>query len=157
MDYKIEIKYIEAITVAAMRYKGNVTEAAKYFPNVFKAIKGKSNGAPFFCYHMVDQKTGMGEMELCVPTAEIPKGNGVTLKDLPRAKVVCLTHIGPYNTLPMAYEAMHRYIQENDLSIQSSWREVFIKGPGLIIKGNPNKYITEILFPLKEGEENVCN
>ncbi|HBH0630399.1 TPA: AraC family transcriptional regulator, partial [Clostridioides difficile] len=32
------------------------------------------------------------------------------------------------------------------------WREVFIKGPGMLIKGNPDNYITEIIFPLKEEE-----
>lgn len=157
MNYKFEIKAIEPVTVATMRYKGPFTEASKQFPNVFKAIRGKSNGAPFFCYHTVDQKTGICELELCVPTAESPNRNGVTLKDLPRAKAVCITHIGPYDALPMAYEAIHRYIQENSLSIQPPWREVFIKGPGMIIKGNPNKYITEIMFPLKEGEKNAGN
>lgn len=155
MNYEIEIKAIEPVKVATMRYKGPVTEAAKHFPIVFKAIKGKSNGAPFFCYHTVDEKTGIGEMELCVPTAETPNGHGVTLKNLTREKVICLTHIGTYGTLPMAYAAMHRYIQHNGLSVQPPWREVFIKGPGMILKGNPNKYITEILFPLKAGKENV--
>jgi len=157
MNYEIEIKDIEPVTVATMRYKGPVTEAAKQFPNVFKAIKGKSNVAPFFCYHTFDQKTGIGEMELCVPTAETPNSNGVTLKDLPRAKAVCFTHIGSYDALPMAYEAIHRHIQEKGLSIQPPWREVFIKGPAMLIKGNPDKYITEILFPLKEGEKNAGN
>lgn len=149
MNYKFEIKDIEPITVATMRYKGPVTEAAKYFPNVFKAIKGKANGTPFFCYYSVDEKTGIGDMELCVPTAQIPKGNGVELKDMSRIKALCLTHIGPYDALPMAYEAIQSYIQEKGLSIQPPWREVFIKGPGMLIKGNPNKYITEILFPIK--------
>lgn len=56
MNCKIEIKNIESVTVATMRYNGPMTEATKYFPNVFKAIKGKSNGAPFFCYYDVDQE-----------------------------------------------------------------------------------------------------
>lgn len=150
MNYQIEIKDIEPVRVAAMRYKGPAAEASKVFPNVFKAIKGKSNGAPFFCYYAIDQETKNAEMELCVPTAETPNGNGVTAKDMPRVKAVCLTHVGSYDTLPMAYEAIHRHIQENGLSIQPPWREVYIKGPGMIIKGNPNQYITEILFPLKE-------
>ncbi len=150
MSYEIEIKDIEPITVASMRYIGPVTNASRQFPNVFKSIRGRSSGTPFFCYHTIDLTTGIGEMDLCVPTAQIPNGNGVTLKELPRVKAVCLTHIGTYDTLPMAYETIHKYIQENELFIQSPWREVFIKGPGLLIKGNPNKYITEILFPLKE-------
>ena len=155
MNYQIEIKAIEPVTVATMCYSGPVTEAAKHFPAVFKAIKGRSNGAPFFCYHKVNEKTSIGEMELCVPTVETPNGHGVTLKDLPRARVICLTHIGPYETLRKAYTAMHSYIEKNGLAIQPPWREVFIKGPGMIFKGNPHKYITEILFPLKAGQDNA--
>lgn len=152
MNYKIEIKDIEPIRVAAMRYKGIVTEASKVFPNVFKAIKGKANGAPFYCYYTMDQESKIGEIELCVPTAETPNGNGVTVKDMPRIKVVSVTHIGSYETMYHAYETIDRYAKENRLTLQTPFREVFIKGPGMLIKGNPNKYITEILFPLKEEE-----
>jgi len=30
------------------------------------------------------------------------------------------------------------------------FREVYIKGPGMFLKGNPEKYITEIIFPLEK-------
>ncbi|MBY2476754.1 GyrI-like domain-containing protein [Clostridioides difficile] len=152
MSYKIEIKNIEPVTAATMRYNGLMTEATKYFPNVFKSIKGKSNGAPFFCYYNVDQKTGIGEMELCVPTSEIPNRIGVTIKEFPKTKALFFTHIGSYSTLPKTYEMIFKYIHENNIEIQTPWREVFIKGPGMLIKGNPDKYITEIIFPLKEEE-----
>lgn len=152
MNYNIEIKNIESVTAAVMKYKGPVTEAANYFPNVFKSIMGKSNGAPFFCYYGVDSEANIGEMELCVPTAEIPKSNGITIKNFESTKAICVTYVGPYDKLPNVYEEVCRYIQQNGLDIQPPWREVFIKGPGVIMKGNPNKYITEIMFPLKEGE-----
>lgn len=152
MNYKIEIKDIEPIRVAVMHYKGRVTEASKVFPNVFKAIGGKANGTPFFCYYVMNKETKIGEMELCVPTAETPKGNGVTVKNMPRIKALCVTHIGSYETMHYAYEAIDRYAQDENLTLQPPFWEVFIKGPGMLIKGNPNKYITEILFPLKEGE-----
>ncbi|AUM95661.1 TPA: GyrI-like domain-containing protein [Clostridium botulinum] len=152
MNYKIEIKDIEPIRVAFMGYKGAVSGASKVFPNLFKAIQGKVNGAPFFCYYEMNPETKMGEMELCVPTAETPKSNGVTVKDMPQVKAVCVTHVGSYETMHYAYEAIKNYAQENNLSLQPPFREVFIKGPGMILKGNPNKYITEIIFPLKEEE-----
>jgi len=97
----------------------------------------------------MNPETKMGEMELCVPTAETPKSNGVTVKDMPQVKAVCVTHVGSYETMHYAYEAIKNYAQENNLSLQPPLREVFIKGPGMILKGNPNKYITEIKFPEK--------
>ncbi|MEW9095977.1 MAG: GyrI-like domain-containing protein [Clostridiaceae bacterium] len=152
MSYQIEIKDIEPIRVAFMRYKGIVTEANKVFPNVFKSIGGKANGAPFFNYYAIDPKTKIGELELCVPTAETPTVNGVEVKEFPRIKVVYVTHIGSYETMHNAYVAIDEYAEEHNLTLQPPFREVFIKGPGMFLKGNPNKYITEILFPIKEGE-----
>lgn len=152
MNYQIEIRYIEPIRVAFIKYKGIATEANKVFPNVFKSIQGKANGAPFFCYYIMNQETKIGELDLCVPTAETPNGNGITVKDMPRIKAICVTHIGPYEAMAHAYEAIESYAQENNLILQPPFREVYIKGPGMFLKGNPNKYITEILFPIKEEE-----
>ncbi|MBE6831230.1 MAG: GyrI-like domain-containing protein [Ruminococcaceae bacterium] len=152
MNYQIEIKDIEPVRVAFMRYKGVTDEANKLMPKVFMAIRGKSNGAPFFCYYSMDPETKFGDMELCVPTAETPNENGVTVKKFPRVKAVCVTHIGPYESMQNAYQAIDRYARENHLILQPPFREVYIKGPGMLLKGNPDKYITEIQFPFQEGE-----
>lgn len=61
MNYAIELKDIEPIRVAYMRYKGIATEANKVFPNVFKAIRGKSNGAPFFNFISMTLKPKQGK------------------------------------------------------------------------------------------------
>jgi effector-binding domain-containing protein len=152
VNYQVEIRDIEPIRVAFIKYKGIAAQANKVFPAVFKSIQGKANGAPFFCFYVVDQKTKIGELELCVPTAENPNGNGVSVKEMPRIKAVCVTHIGSYETIQYAYEAIDCYARENNLTLQPPFREVYIKGPGMFIKGNPDKYITEIQFPVKEGE-----
>ncbi|WP_234124904.1 GyrI-like domain-containing protein [Clostridium hydrogenum] len=152
MNYEIEIRDIEPIRVAFIKYKGIATDANKVFPSVFKAIHGKSNGAPFICYYVMNQETKIGEMDLCVPTAETPNNNGITIKEIPRVKAVCVTHIGPYETMNYGYEAINRYAKENSLILQFPFREVYIKGPGMLLKGNPNKYVTEIIFPIKEVE-----
>lgn len=150
MDYQIEIRNIEPVRVAFMHYKRIATEANKFFPNVFKSIQGKSNGAPFFCYYVMNPETKIGEMDLCVPTEETPIGNGIEIKEVPSVKAVCTTHTGPYETLPHAYEAISRYAADHKLQLQPPFREVYVKGPGMFLKGNPNKYITEIQFPIKE-------
>nr|7ZHD_A Chain A, Transcription activator effector binding [Ruminiclostridium cellulolyticum] len=150
MNYEIEVKDVEPIRVAFMHYKGPAAGASKVMPNVFKSIQGKANGAPFICYYVMDQQTMTGEMDLCVPTAENPVGNGIAVKDMPRIKAISATHIGPYETMQPVYEAIESYAREKNLILQPPFREVFIKGPGMILKGNPNKYITEVLFPIKE-------
>lgn len=150
MKYEIETRDIEPIRVAYMRYNGIVSEANKVFPMVFKAIRGNVSGPPFFSYTAMDPETKIGEMELCVPTGETPSGNGIEVKDMPRIKAVCVTHTGSYETMNQAYDAIDRYAAKHGIFLQPPFREVFIKGPGILFKGNPNKYITEILFPVKE-------
>ncbi|MDQ0150266.1 GyrI-like domain-containing protein [Eubacterium multiforme] len=150
MKYNIEIREIEPMRVAFIRYKGLVTEANKVFPNVFKSIRGKVNGAPFFNYLKMNSKTKFGDIELCVPTDMIPSGNGIEVKETNRVKAICVTHIGPYETMFNAYEIIDAYAAQNKLELMSEFREVFIKGPGMFLKGNPDKYITEIIFPIKE-------
>jgi effector-binding domain-containing protein len=150
MEYQIEIRDIEPIRVAFLRYKGIAAEANKVFPNVFKSVRGKTNGAPFFCYYVMNPETKMGEMDLCVPTSETPAGNGIEVKEMPRIRAVCVTHIGSYETLYKAYGAIDQYAAEHNLQLQPPFREVFIKGPGMLLKGNPAQYITEILFPIRE-------
>lgn len=149
MDYSIKIKEIEPTQVAYMKYKGIAYEANKVFPHVFKSIRGKSNGAPFFSYFSMNPETKIGDMELCVPTAEIPVGNGIELKEMPRIKALCVTHIGSYETLFESYAAIHQYASQHQLTLTPPFREVFIKGPGMFLKGNPDKYITEIQFPVE--------
>lgn len=40
MQYQIEIREIEPVRVAYMKYKGIAAEADRVFPNVFKSIRG---------------------------------------------------------------------------------------------------------------------
>lgn len=98
----------------------------------------------------MNPETKMGEMDLCVPTEETPVKNGVEIKELPRIKAISVTHIGSYEALHNAYTAIDRYAAEHNLRLMPPFREVFIKGPGLLLKGSPAQYVTEILFPIKE-------
>lgn len=150
MKYEPELREIEPVRIAYMRYKGIASKANKVFPKVFQSIRGKSCGAPFFSYYEMDPTSGIGEMELCIPTVEVPEKRGIEVKELPRMKAVCVTHIGSYETLPQAYNAIDEYAKEHGLCLAPPFREVFIKGPGMLLKGNPKNYITEIQFPIKE-------
>ncbi len=47
MEYQIEIREIEPIRVASIKYKGFAPEANKVFPNVSKSIRGQANALRF--------------------------------------------------------------------------------------------------------------
>lgn len=150
MTYQVEVREMEYLRVAFIKYRGIAMEANKLFPKVFQAIRGKTNGAPFIYFHTFDPVTKMGEMDLCVPTEIAPFGNGVDIQVIPGTKLLCTTHVGPYELLDQAYEALNQYVLKNQIRIGIPYREIYLKGPGMLLKGNPDKYITEIAFPVEE-------
>ncbi len=149
MNYEIKIRDIEPVLAATLRFRGKHKEAGKHFPDIYKALKGQSSGSPFFCYYNKEYKE-TADIELCVPVSEKKELKGIIIKELPRIKAVSTVHTGSYETIRYAYQALTEYITEKKLETELPVREVYIKGPGMFFKGNPDKYITEIIIPLKD-------
>lgn len=149
MNYQIEIKEFEPVTVASIRYKGRYSDVGKYIGTIYKAVKGRAAGAPFNCYYDAEY-VEEADVEICVPTKGlIESQQGVTAKKLPKIKAICATHTGSYETLNLAYKALLDYASEHNIECKTPSREIYIKGPGMVFKGNPNKYVTEIVMPFE--------
>jgi len=54
---------------------------------------------------------------------------------------------------------MLQQANERKLNLALLTREVYVKGPGLIFKGNPKNYLTKIqlLFRLNRGDTEKCS
>ena len=63
--------------------------------------------------------------------------------------MACVVHRGPYENIGQAYKALMAWIDINGYQINGPDREIFLKGPGKILKGNPRDYITEVQLPVK--------
>ena len=57
---------------------------------------------------------------------------------------------GPYDEVGPTYQALISYAKEHGLEIKAPCREIYIKGPGMIFKGNPQKYVTEVQIPIAD-------
>jgi DNA-binding transcriptional MerR regulator len=143
MNYKIEDKIFDAVTVVSVRYKGRYNEVGKYIGDLYKLAKGKASGPAFNCYYDEEYKE-QADIELCLPVDTF--GNAST-KQLPKIKAISTIHTGSYQTLNMAYKALMDYAKSHNIECKTPSREIYHKGPGMIFKGNPNKYITEIILP----------
>lgn len=149
MNYNIEVKTIAPITVASVRYKGKYSDVGKYIGKIYKAVKNNGSGPPFCCYYDAEYKDE-ADIELCVPTTKLINNPNISAKKLPEIKAICTTHIGSYDKLNLAYKALFDYGNEHDISFMTPSREIYIKGPGMIFKGNENKFVTEIIIPFEE-------
>jgi DNA-binding transcriptional MerR regulator len=148
LDYTIEIKKLEPVNVASIRFKGSYKDVGKYIGAIYKAVKGKAGGTPFNLYYD-DEYKEIADIELCVPTKALVQSREVSSKQLPAIKAICTTHKGSYQTLNLAYKAIFDFAKEKGYECKLPSREIYIKGPGMIFKGNPEKYITEIVIPIE--------
>lgn len=151
MIYNIEMKEFEEMTVAAIRYKGRYSDVGKYIGTIYKEARGKTFGEPFCCYYDEDFKEE-ADIELCVAVKGPVAGSNICCKKLPKIKAICTTHVGSYENLSLAYKAMLDYASEHSLEYKLPSREIYHKGPGMIFRGNPNKYVTEIVMPIEPSK-----
>ena len=146
--YDITIEDIASVMVASIRINDSYDQVGKYVPELFKVVKGNANGNFINCYYDEDC-VEIADMELCIPIRKMIADSSVSCKTLPAVKAVCTTHYGSYETLYLAYKALYNYVNANKLSLLSPSRELYIKGPGMIFRGNPNKYMTKIILPFE--------
>jgi effector-binding domain-containing protein len=152
-DKTVEIveKHVPDIRIAAIRWKGRYCECGRYMGRLAKHVYRYMVGPPFNMYHDEGYKEEDADVETCVQVRddkEIKVPEDIKIRILPGGKVVSLTHKGPYDQLGRAYEKINAYLKQKNYCVTAPPREIYIKGPGMIFKGNPNKYLTEIQFPV---------
>ncbi len=154
--YEISVKEIAEINVASLRFKGQYSDLDKYVPILYQAVKGLNVGQHFNIYYD-EECTEEADIELCVPIKHsISSTNSeVKQKRLPALKALSTVHIGAYEHLKYAYKALFDYAVSHDLKLLTPSREIYTQSPGMLFKGNPDNYKTEILIPFSiiESEE----
>ena len=75
---------------------------------------------------------------------------GVTVRTLPGGRGLTLMHRGPYDQLGRSYAKILQQANERKLNPALPTREVYVKDPGVIFKGNPKNYLTEIQLLFKD-------
>jgi effector-binding domain-containing protein len=79
-----------------------------------------------------------------MPVSKSLKVDGLDVRTLTGGRCLSLIHRGRYNELGRSYERLIRHAQERGYQLQLPCREVYLKGPGMIFKGNPTNYLTEV-------------
>ena len=75
---------------------------------------------------------------------------GISVRELTGGRCLSCLHHGPYETLSESYGLIFDNSKSIGMKINYPIREIYIKGPGMIFRGNPIKYITEIQFPFED-------
>lgn len=148
LTYAMQQKDIPGMAVAMLSFEGTFADIGAHTGTLFKEVKGAAAGPPFCLYHDAEvQETA--RIDLCVPVKGAVAGKHIRTEKLPAIQALCTRHTGPYETLNLAYKALLDHAAQKGLRLLLPWREVYLKGPGMMFKGNPGKYLTEIQVPFE--------
>lgn len=143
-SFEVEEKNVETLLIAGIRYKGRYDEVGEKLATVARAVGRYMSGKPMNLYYDEEFKENNADIETCVPVRKGVDKEGIAVHELPGGKAVSLIHKGPYETITRSYEKISTYIKDHELKVILPSREIYLKGPGMILKGKPENYLTEI-------------
>jgi DNA-binding transcriptional MerR regulator/effector-binding domain-containing protein len=147
--FEIEEKNLDSMLVAGVRMKGRYCDCGQGFALLGKRLGRHIAGKPLCLYYDGEYREEDADFEPCMPVRNEMQVEGVDVRRLPGGRCVSLVHRGPYEELGRTYARALRYVKEHGYHVQLPTREVYLKGPGMIFRGNPRKYLTEIQLPLE--------
>jgi len=109
-------------------------------------------GACFTLYHDDEYKEHDWDLEVCEPIdGELEGTQRVQVQTLPAVKTLaCTIHNGPFATLGNAYNAIGKWITDNNYRIVGPCREVYLHVNANAGQQDPDT-VTEIQFPVEKS------
>ncbi len=154
---KIEFRVLRGHHTASMRDEvalGDIPQALGRMFQVARDTLAKQDiepdGAPFARYHSFGDTVDL-EAGIMVATPIQPDGD-VKSSELPAGPAAIAIHVGPYESLGATYDAMERWLEASSHEASGGPWELYITDPSA--EPNPNKWLTEVIFPLRPSEDN---
>jgi effector-binding domain-containing protein len=146
--FGVEEKTLEPVLMAGIRMKGKYSDCGAGFARLGKELGRYLCGKPFCLYYDGEYREDDADFEACFPIRTSVTAGGIAVRELPGGRFLSLLHRGPYDQLGRSYAKILEQARERKADIALPTREVYLKGPGAIFKGNPKRYLTEIQLPV---------
>jgi effector-binding domain-containing protein len=153
MTYQCEIQEFPARPTLSIRTRTNIEGLPEVISTSFAAI-GKAMGQngerpagpPFAAYYNMDMQDL--DVELGFPVSRsLPGAGDIQASEIPAGKFAACVHIGPYNEIEPAYQALSTWIEEQGYKTSGVAYEFYLNDPAEI---PPEALQTQIAFPLEE-------
>jgi DNA-binding transcriptional MerR regulator/effector-binding domain-containing protein len=148
-SFRVEEKTVAPMLVAGIRMKGRYSECGVGFSRLGRSLGRHICGKGLCLYYDGEYREEDANFEPCFPIRKPVQGSEFSIRELPGARCLSLVHRGPYDQLGRSYAKIMGEASVRKLAITPPTREVYLKGPGMIFKGNPRNYLTEILLPIQ--------
>jgi effector-binding domain-containing protein len=153
MAYEIEIKEIESQPTIGIRVTilpSELSEAmGEILPEVWSYLESRGiypASPPFARYYAYGADAV--DMEAGFAVAAPLSGDGrIVAGELPGGQVATTWHVGPYDTLTQAYDALRAWLKEQQWEEAGAPWEVYWTDPGEV--PDPAAWRTEVLWPVK--------
>jgi DNA-binding transcriptional MerR regulator/effector-binding domain-containing protein len=140
---------VSPLLVAGIRMKGSYSDCGAAFARLGKQLTWRIAGKPLCLFYDGEYREGDANFEPCMPIRQPIEVDGIAVHELPAVHCVTLVHRGPYEELNRSYARLMKHVKQRGGKISLPTREVYLKGPGMIFRGNPRNYLTEIQFPIE--------
>lgn len=84
-----------------------------------------------------------------VPPTSARDGLEVALATWEYGEVAEILHVGPYTTEDPTVARLKSFIAERGCEIAGAHEEEYLRGPGMLFKGDPSSYLTVIRYPVR--------
>jgi effector-binding domain-containing protein len=102
-------------------------------------------GPPFVIYHGMPEADRPFDMEMCAPIGRaVDPPAGWQAQELPAGSFASLLHVGPYDSVATAYDALGSWIGSNGMVVAGPPREVYLSQPDT----PPDQIRTIVEFPV---------
>lgn len=145
--YDIRLRDVPAITVRSERKV--LTDFPTSLPPMYRsvlteieALGAQCSGAPIALYYDEEFNPNQVDVEVAWPVSDPRAANN----SLPPIKAATCLHVGPYDQLHDAYQALFAWINQNGYKVNGPLREINLNDPSVT---PPDKLVTEVLFPIQ--------
>lgn len=147
LEYKesVEEVFIDMPFVAAIKVEGYYDTVGLGFKVLYKKLGKNIKGSPLALFYDMEYKESDANFKAAVELKKSLKKQGIENISFEKVQAVKIVYRGPYGGQGEAYLKLFNYCSDNNLKIKPPLIERYIKGPGLIFRGNPENYITECI------------
>ena len=152
MAYDIDQHELRPQPIISVRERLDQARLPAFFGRAFGELYGHlgrhgvpPRGEPFTMYHAFGPDGIDAEVCLPVPTV-VPATDRITYRELPAVTVVETLHVGPYDELGQAYQALDEWIDDHGFEAAGPVRERYLNEPGPGVP--PATYRTIVQIPI---------
>jgi effector-binding domain-containing protein len=147
LDFEVPARVLVSVrdTASAATIAVKLTKMYKKLSVFLNSRNLPPTGSPIAVFHAFSGN--VIDIEACIPIATVVVApEGLFCSAAGAQKTIMTNYVGPYRYISAAYNAVQKYIDENDVRVTGPIWEEYLTRPGLL--ADTNRWQTNIYFPV---------